>query len=68
MAIIGPRTEGWRRVKIKLPLPEIPESRRIWAVIVVPMLAPIIMPTVCSSFITPALTKPTHMTVVVAEE
>ena len=47
---------------------EILARRRIWAVTVVPMLAPMIMPTVCSSFMTPALTKPTHITVVVAEE
>ena len=37
------------------------------AVTVVPMLAPMMMPTVCSSFMMPALTKPTHMTVVAAE-
>ena len=35
---------------------------------VVPMLAPMIIPTVCSRRMMPALTKPTHMTVVVAEE
>ena len=37
------------------------------AVTVVPILAPMMMPTVCSSFMMPALTKPTHMTVVAAE-
>ena len=42
-------------------------SRRSWAVTVVPMLAPMMMPTVCSSFMMPALTKPTHITVVAAE-
>ncbi len=40
---------------------------RSWAVIVVPMLAPMMMPTVCSSFMIPALTKPTHITVVAVE-
>ena len=37
-------------------------------VIVVPMLAPIIMPTACVSFIIPELTKPTTITVVADED
>ena len=35
-----------------------------WAVIVVPILAPIITPTACAKFIRPAFTKPTTITVV----
>ena len=45
----------------------IPVSDRIHDVIVVPMLAPIIMPTACVSFIIPELTKPTTITVVAEE-
>jgi hypothetical protein len=36
----------------------------IWAVTVVPILAPIITPTACIRFISPAFTKPTTITVV----
>ena len=46
----------------------IPVSDRIHDVIVVPMLAPIIMPTACASFIIPELTKPTTITVVADED
>ena len=46
----------------------IPVSDRIHDVIVVPMLAPIIMPTACVSFIIPELTKPTTITVVADED
>ena len=35
-----------------------------WAVIVVPILAPIIIPAACAKLISPALTKPTTITVV----
>ena len=50
-----------------LPADE-PESRlRICAVMVVPMLAPMMMPTACLRVIMPALTKPTTITVVPVE-
>ena len=48
--------------------PDSPPRRRICAVTVVPMFAPMITPTACRSFRIPALTKPMHMTVVAAEE
>ena len=40
----------------------------IWAVIVVPMLAPMITPTDCDSDIRPALMKPTTSTVVTDDD
>ena len=48
--------------------PDSPPRRKICAVTVVPMLAPIITPTAWRSFRIPALTKPMHITVVAAEE
>ena len=39
-----------------------------WAVMVVPMLAPIMIHTACRSFIIPELTKPTTITVVAEED
>ena len=46
----------------------IPVMPRIHAVIVVPILAPMMMPTACCSFMMPELTKPTTMTVVADED
>ena len=43
-------------------------SDNIQDVIVVPILAPMIIPTACSSFIIPELTKPTTMTVVADDD
>ena len=40
----------------------------IWAVIVVPMLAPKIIPTACERLITSAVMKPTTRTVVTDED
>ena len=62
----GPRIEGLSRAKKTLS-DEMSPSRRSCAVTVVPMLAPMIIPTVWGSFMMPALTKPTHITVVAAE-
>ena len=65
-ARMGPRKEGCRNI-ITMLSASISPRRSNCAVTVVPMLAPMTMPTVCSSFMMPALTKPTHMTVVAAE-
>ena len=46
----------------------IPDKERIQAVRVVPMLEPIMTPTVCPSSITPELTRPTSMTVMAEED
>ena len=45
-----------------------PDKLRIHAVIVVPTLAPIIIPIACDSFMIPEFTKPTTMTVVADED
>ena len=47
-----------------MPPPEISESRMIWPVTVVPMLAPMMMPMAWESCMMPELTRPTTMTVV----
>lgn len=65
--MMGPKDWGFIST-MKMLSEEISPRRRICAVTVVPMLAPMMMPTVCSSFMIPELTKPTHMTVVAAEE
>ena len=44
-----------------------PERLKIQAVIVVPMLEPIITPIACVSFIMPELTSPTSITVTADE-
>jgi len=57
----------------KIPIPNasgakpVKSNDTIWAVIVVPIFAPIITPTACGSPIRPALTKPTTITVVALE-
>ena len=64
--MMGPKYSGRIMERSRLS-DEMSPRRRIWAVMVVPMLAPMMMPTVCSSFMMPELTKPTHMMVVAAE-
>ena len=51
-----------------LPPPSIPARTRIQPVAVVPILAPMIMPTALASFIIPEFTKPTTITVVAEED
>ena len=62
----GAKEAGLRSVSSRLSLLMSPR-RRICAVIVVPMLAPMTTGTACPSFMMPALTKPTAMTEVAAE-
>ena len=62
MARIGPRNEGLRSWSKKTS-EEISPKRKSWAVTVVPMFAPIIIPTVCVRRMMPAFT----ITVVAAE-
>ena len=45
-----------------------PDKLKIQEVIVVPMLAPIIMPTVCLNCMIPELTRPTTITVVAEDD
>ena len=67
MAIRGARVSGEMRRRRKLS-PSTLERRRIWAVTVVPMLAPMMIHTAWFSVIMPALTKPTTITVVAEED
>ena len=66
MAMAGARVEGEMSRSKKPPSP--PLRRRIWPVMVVPMLAPIMTPMAWRSFITRALTRPTTMTVAAEED
>ena len=66
-ARIGAKELGLRRLIKKLLL-SIPARLKIQAVTVVPILAPIIIPTACVSFIIPEFTKPTTITVVADED
>ena len=66
-ASIGENEEGFNNL-INMLLLSIPVRLNIHDVIVVPILAPIITPTACSSFIMPELTKPTTITVVAEDD
>ena len=66
-AQIGARESGFKRESARLS-PWMPVRLRIHAVTVVPMLAPMITPTDCESFMMPELTKPTTITVVAEED
>lgn len=67
MAITGAKEVGFKSCTKKLEL-LMPAVERIQDVTVVPMLAPIMIPTACSSFIMPEFTKPTTITVVAEED
>ncbi len=58
---------GFKRRTKKFPL-SIPVRLRSQEVTVVPMLAPMMMPTACVSFMMPEFTKPTTMTVVAEDD
>ena len=64
-ASTGENDDGFKR--LIHPAPLIPVSDNIHEVTVVPILAPIIIPTACESCIIPELTKPTTITVVADE-
>ena len=66
-ASIGENEEGFRSFS-QIVLPSIPVSESIHEVMVVPMLAPIMIPTACESFMIPELTNPTTITVVADED
>ena len=66
-AIIGARAVGLTSCRKKLEELMSPRAR-IWAVMVVPMLAPMMMPMARSSLRMPELTSPTTMTVVAEED
>ena len=66
-ASTGEKDEGFSR-RISTLSPEMPARERSQEVIVVPILAPMMMPTDCESCIMPELTKPTTMTVVAEED
>ena len=66
-ASTGEKELGLSSLTHTFPL-SIPARERIHEVIVVPILAPMITPTACVSFIMPELTKPTTMTVVADED
>ena len=66
-ARIGAKEDGFNIFIIKLP-PSSPVKLSNQAVIVVPTLAPMIIPTACSSFMIPEFTKPTTITVVAEED
>ena len=60
-ALEGEKEVGFN-IFIKILVLSMPLKLKIHDVIVVPILAPIIIPTACVSFITPELTKPTTIT------
>ncbi len=66
IAMAGARVVGAMKRSRKPPSP--PLRRRIWAVTVVPMLAPMMTPMAWRSFITRAFTRPTTMTVAAEED
>ena len=66
-ARIGENELGLRRLIKKLLL-SIPVRLKIHDVIVVPILAPIMIPTACVSFMMPEFTKPTTITVVAEDD
>ena len=61
------KDDGFKSCITKLS-PSMPERLRIQEVIVVPTLAPIIIPIAWRSFIIPEFTKPTTITVVAEED
>lgn len=63
----GENDVGFKRRTKKFPL-SIPVRLRSQEVTVVPMLAPMMMPTACVSFMMPEFTKPTTMTVVAEDD
>ena len=65
-ASTGENDDGFKR--LIHPAPLIPVSDNIHEVTVVPILAPIIIPTACESCIIPELTKPTTITVVADDD
>ena len=67
MARIGENEEGFNNL-IKRLSPSIPLKLRIQEVAVVPILAPMIIPTACDNFIIPELTNPTTITVVAEDD
>ena len=66
-ASTGEKELGFKSFK-KMLLPSIPTRDNSQEVTVVPMLAPIMMPTAWVRFIIPELTKPTTITVVAEED
>ena len=66
-AMTGVNVAGLKIVRYQAS-PVMPAKDKIHAVTAVPTLAPMMMPTVCSSFITPEFTKPTTITVVAEED
>ncbi len=67
MASTGEKEVGLHRRTRKEEL-SIPAAPRIQEVMVVPILAPMMMPAACCSFMIPAFTKPTTITVVAEED
>ncbi len=63
----GEKLSGFRSFTHTFPL-LIPLRERIQAVSVVPMLLPMITPTVCPSSMTPEFTSPTSITVTAEED
>ena len=63
----GARVEGLSTIKKRLLLSR-SLNRRMWAVMVVPMLAPMMRPMALRSLRTLALTRPTTMTVIAEED
>ena len=63
----GENDVGFKKTYKKFPL-SIPVRLRSQEVAVVPMLAPMMMPTACVSFMMPEFTKPTTMTVVAEDD
>ena len=67
IAKTGEKDDGFNKLTNKLS-PSIPVRLKIHEVAVVPIFAPIIMPTACDSRIMPELTKPTTITVVAEDD
>ena len=63
----GEKFDGFKNCIQKLSL-SIPDKLKIHDVIVVPILAPMIIPIACDSFIIPEFTKPTTITVVADDD
>ena len=67
MALMGASVSGLKKLTMNTSL-SIPASERIQAVIVVPMLVPMMTLTVCPRSMMPELTSPTSMTVIAEED
>ena len=63
----GEKEDGFNNLS-QIVLPSIPVSDKSHDVIVVPIFAPIIIPTDCDSFIIPEFTNPTTITVVADDD